>query len=101
MPKRKRPLVLSQLKRLRMNLLMDGRFPATQQQVATAIRVGLNRYFSLENGLATPTPRERKALARVFHVHEKALHLYAQESDRVLVRDEPEPESRSLQEPTR
>ena len=74
------------LRRLRGTLSFDGRRPATQREIATAIGVGLDRYYKLENGHEPPTPRELVALGEVFGVSARTLGLKARASRRVVVR---------------
>jgi transcriptional regulator with XRE-family HTH domain len=75
------------LRRLRLALSFDGRKPATQREIATAIQVGLDRYYKIENGHEPPTPRECAALARLYKVPQRDLGVRPRESRRVVVRE--------------
>jgi len=90
MPHRQfKPWAPNALKRLRYQLSFDGEKVASQQEMADRLKVGLNRYFRLEAGTATPTPREVKVLAKLFGVLPRKLGFdHIAESSKVAVYDE-------------
>jgi len=84
-----KPWAPNALRRLRSQFSFDGRAAATQAEIAAAIKVGLNRYFRLENGFSVPTSREVRVLAKLFKVPPAKLGFdQVEDSSKVAVYDE-------------